>query len=128
MEFRLSDAGDRVRRKVSEWLQRHLPAGWGTPAFRAPQTMEDEMAFAKSWLRELNEGGWAGLSWPKEYGGRGASPIEQLIYHEEDARVRAPSLMSPRGGNALVGPTPLPPGTHGPEKPLLPENLPRDPN
>ena len=54
MEFRLSDDGERFRRKVSEWLQRHLPAGWGTPTFRAPQTMEGEMAFAKSWLRELN--------------------------------------------------------------------------
>src|SRR2546430_9618648 len=61
MEFRLSDDGERFRRKVSEWLQRHLPAGWGTPAFRAPQTMEDEIAFAKSWLRELNEGRWARL-------------------------------------------------------------------
>src|SRR5713101_3669620 len=123
MEFRLSDDGERFRRKVSEWLQRHLPAGWGTPTFRAPQTMEDEMAFAKSWLRELNEGGWAGLSWPKEYGGRGASPIEQLIYHEEYARVRAPSLMSLGVGNALVGPTLMQHGTEEQKKRFLPKIL-----
>jgi len=123
MEFRLSDDGERFRRKVSDWLQRHLPAGWGTPAFRAPQTMEDEMAFAKSWLRELNEGGWAGLSWPKEYGGRGASPIEQLIYHEEYARVRAPSLMSLGVGNALVGPTLMHHGTEEQKKRFLPKIL-----
>jgi alkylation response protein AidB-like acyl-CoA dehydrogenase len=123
MEFRLSDDGERFRRKVSDWLQRHLPAGWGTPAFRAPETMEDEMAFAKSWLSELNEGGWAGLSWPKEYGGRGASPIEQLIYHEEYARVRAPSLMSLGVGNALVGPTLMHHGTEEQKKRFLPKIL-----
>jgi alkylation response protein AidB-like acyl-CoA dehydrogenase len=123
MEFRLSDDGERFRRKVSDWLQRHLPAGWETPAFRTPETMEDEMAFAKCWLRELNEGGWAGLSWPKEYGGRGASPIEQLIYHEEYARVRAPSLMSLGVGNALVGPTLMHHGTEEQKRRFLPKIL-----
>ena len=123
MEFRLSDDGERFRRKVSDWLQRHLPAGWGTSAFPAPETMEDEIAFAKTWLRELNEGGWAGLSWPKEYGGRGSSLIEQLIYHEEYARVRAPSLMSLGVGIALVGPTLMHHGTEEQRKRYLPKML-----
>jgi alkylation response protein AidB-like acyl-CoA dehydrogenase len=85
--------------------------------------MEDEVAFAKSWLRELNEGGWAGLSWPKEYGGRGSSLLEQLIYHEEYARVRAPSLMSLGVGIALVGPTLMHHGTEEQKKRFLPKIL-----
>ena len=40
--------------------------------------------------RKLHEGGWAGISWPKEYGGRGATLIEQSIFGEELARAKAP--------------------------------------
>jgi alkylation response protein AidB-like acyl-CoA dehydrogenase len=123
MEFRPSEAEQRFRDEVSGWLRRHLPAGWGTAAFRAPQTMEEEVAFARSWLRTLHEGGWAGLSWPKEYGGRGCSLLEQLIYHEEYARVRAPSLMSLGVGIALVGPTVIHHGTEQQKKRFLPKML-----
>ena len=123
MEFRLSDDGERFRRKVSDWLLRHLPSGWGTPAFRAPRTMEEQVAFAKDWLRKLNDGGWAGLSWPKEYGGRGSSLLEQLIFQEEYARVRAPSLMSLGVGISLVGPTLMHHGTEPQKKRFLPKML-----
>jgi len=123
MEFRLSDDGERFRRKVSDWLLRHLPPGWGTPAFRAPRTMEEQVAFAKDWLRQLNDGGWAGLSWPKEYGGRGSSLLEQLIFQEEYARVRAPSLMSLGVGISLVGPTLMHHGTEPQKKRFLPKML-----
>jgi len=123
MEFRLSEEEERFRKKIGDWLDRHLPAGWGTPAFRAPETMEEEVAFTKGWLRKLDEGGWAGLSWPKEYGGRGSSLVEQLIYHEEYARRRAPSLMSLGVGIALVGPTLIHHGTEAQKKRFLPKIL-----
>ena len=123
MEFRLSDDGERFRRKVCDWLLRHLPPGWGTPAFWAPRTMEEQVAFAKDWLRTLNDGGWAGLSWPKEYGGRGSSLLEQLIFQEEYARVRAPSLMSLGVGISLVGPTLMHHGTEPQKRRFLPRML-----
>jgi len=123
MEFRLSEEEERFRRKVAEWLERNLPSGWGTPTFRAPETMEEEVAFAKSWLRKLHEGGYAGLSWPKEYGGRGVSLVEQLIYHEEYARRRAPSLISLGVGIPLVGPTLIHHGTEEQKQRFLPKML-----
>jgi alkylation response protein AidB-like acyl-CoA dehydrogenase len=123
MEFRLSEEEERFRRKIGDWLDRNLPAGWGTAAFRAPETMEEEVDFAKRWLAKLHEGGWAGLSWPKEYGGRGSSLVEQLIYHEEYARRRAPSLMSLGVGIALVGPTLIHHGTEEQKKRFLPKML-----
>ncbi len=105
MEFRLSEAEERFRREVSEWLDENLPAGWGTPEFPMPETMEEEVAFTRRWLAKLHRGGWAGISWPREVGGRGCSLVEQLIFHEEYGRHRAPSLMSLGVGMALVGPT-----------------------
>ena len=46
--------------------------------------------FRREWQRTLHEAGYAGLSWPKEYGGRGATLIEQAIFNEEMARARRP--------------------------------------
>ncbi len=105
MDFRLAEEEERFRSEVEDWLRANLPAGWGTPAFREPETAEEKVAFARSWQRRLRDGGWAGLSWPLEYGGRAASVVEQLIFNEEYARLRAPDLISISVGLSLVGPT-----------------------
>lgn len=123
MECRLTAEEERFRAKVADWLSRNLPAGWGTPAFRMPDSMEDEVSFGRSWQRKLYEGGWAGVSWPKEYGGRGASLIEQLIFCEEYARLRAPNLMSLGVGAPLVGPTLIHHGTDAQKLRFLPKIL-----
>src|SRR4051794_41773429 len=52
--------------------------------------------FRRAWQRRLHEDGWAGVSWPKEYGGRGGALVEQAVYKE--GRARAPA---PRTGNVL---------------------------
>ena len=123
MECRLTAEEERFRAKVADWLSRNLPAGWGTPAFRMPDSMEDEVSFGRNWQRKLYEGGWAGVSWPKEYGGRGASLIEQLIFCEEYARLRAPNLMSLGVGVPLVGPTLIHHGTDAQKLRFLPKIL-----
>ena len=123
MEFRLSAGEERFRGEISEWLDASLPAGWGTPAFRLPDSMEGEVEFTKGWLRKLHQGGWAGISWPKEYGGRSASMVENLIFHEEYARRRAPSLMSLGVGIPLVGPTLIHHGTDEQKRRFLPKML-----
>jgi alkylation response protein AidB-like acyl-CoA dehydrogenase len=96
---------ERFRAVVRTWLESHLPRGWGTPAYQAPATPAEQVAFARAWQRTLYDGGWAGLTWPQEYGGRGASLIEQLIYNEEYARLRAPDILALKIGLSLVGPT-----------------------
>jgi hypothetical protein len=53
----------------------------------------------------LFDAGYAGLHWPKEYGGRGASPTEQLIFYEETARARAPYVGVNFVGTLHAGPT-----------------------
>jgi alkylation response protein AidB-like acyl-CoA dehydrogenase len=66
--------------------------------------------FRRAWQRRLHEDGWAGVSWPKEYGGRGATLVEQAIYNEELARAQAPSTVNVLG-LAMGGPTVIAHGT-----------------
>ncbi len=66
--------------------------------------------FRRAWQRRLHEDDWAGVSWPKEYGGRGATLVEQAIYNEELGRAQAPSTANVLG-LARGGPTVIAHGT-----------------
>jgi alkylation response protein AidB-like acyl-CoA dehydrogenase len=66
--------------------------------------------FRRAWQRRLHDDDWAGVSWPKEYGGRGATLVEQAIYNEELARAQAPSTANVLG-LAMGGPTVIAHGT-----------------
>ena len=123
MDFRLTAAEERFRSEVHAWLVANLPAGWGTPGFRKPEDAAEKVRFARWWQRRLHEGGWAGLHWPREYGGRGASPIEQLLFAEEYTRVGAPSMIDIGVGPALVDPTLIHHGTEQQKQRFLPKIL-----
>ncbi len=119
MDFRLSPTEARFQREVHDWLVANLPAGWGTPAYRKPEEPAEKVRFARAWQRKLHEGGWAGLHWPREYGGRGATPIEQFLFAEEYTRVGAPSMIDIGVGPALVGPTLIHHGTEAQKRRFL---------
>ncbi len=99
------------RDEIRGWLETNLPEGWGTPEYEEPATPAAQVAFARAWQRKLYDGGWAGITWPQEYGGRGASLIEQLVYNEEYARLRAPDILALKIALSLVGPTIIACGT-----------------
>jgi alkylation response protein AidB-like acyl-CoA dehydrogenase len=101
----------RFRGSVREWLRANLPEGWGQPGYRGPRTGEERVAFGRAWQRKLFDGGFAGLDWPREYGGRGATPIEHLIWGEEYARAWGPDMTQLSVGTALTGPTVISHGT-----------------
>ena len=98
MELRDSPAQARFRAELRRWLAAH-------PAEAPPRGGAERVAFAKAWQHKLFEGGWAGLDWPREYGGRGATPIESVIFGEEYARAGGPDLIQISVGTSLVGPT-----------------------
>jgi alkylation response protein AidB-like acyl-CoA dehydrogenase len=99
----------KFRREVRSWFQSNLPAGWNTAGFQRPESEQAEAAFLRQWQRRLHDGGWAGLSWPVEYGGRGATLIEQAIFQSERDRVKAPDELG-LAGIQMVGPMLI---THG---------------
>lgn len=123
MDLRDSPDEARFRSEVREWLRDHLPEGWGTPACPEPETTAERVAFGRRWQRQLHDGGFAGLTWPREYGGRGAGAIEAMIWGEEYARARAPDLIQLSVGTSLVGPTLIHRGTEAQKARFLPPIL-----
>jgi alkylation response protein AidB-like acyl-CoA dehydrogenase len=91
----------QFRAELRAWLSENAPAPVGRGA---QETMEQRFERLRAWQRKLYEAGWAGVSWPKEYGGRGASLLEQVIFLEEMARAQAPPLANTLG-IGLIGPT-----------------------
>ena len=83
MDLSLSPSEQAFRDELRGWLEANNPG-------RPPRGDDDWFEFARTWQKKLHEGGWAGVSWPKEYGGRGATLIEQAIFNEELARLGAP--------------------------------------
>lgn len=109
MDFELTEQERHFQTTLRTWLKANLPTGWGTTVFE-PVELQEKIAFLKNWSRQLYEAGYAGLSWPKAYGGAGATLMEQVLFNEEVARVKAPT---PYNGIALgmVGPTLIEVGT-----------------
>jgi alkylation response protein AidB-like acyl-CoA dehydrogenase len=84
MDLTLTTEEQAFRDEVRAWLDEHHPGP-------EPDGEEAKFEFRRAWQREMHDAGWAGISWPKEYGGRGATLIEQAIFSEEMARAKAPS-------------------------------------
>jgi alkylation response protein AidB-like acyl-CoA dehydrogenase len=89
---------DAFRAELRTWLAAHPP-----PGVEVVGTATEAEAL-RAWQRELHAGGWVGVHWPAEFGGRGASPAQVASYNEELARAGAPALLG-RVGLTLVGPT-----------------------
>jgi alkylation response protein AidB-like acyl-CoA dehydrogenase len=102
MELRASEADEAFRAELREWLGRELPL---VPPVPARDAWDARRKWDTDWQRRLFDAGYAGLHWPKEYGGRGASPTEQLIFYEETTRARAPYVGVNFVGTLHAGPT-----------------------
>jgi alkylation response protein AidB-like acyl-CoA dehydrogenase len=122
MDLTFTAEEESFRSELRAWLGANIPAGWGDEEFA---TLADEVRFLVDWQRRLAGGGWVGVHWPREYGGRGASTTENYILQEELARARAPEVIGRIGVN-LVGPTLIHHGTDEQKRRYLPKILPAD--
>jgi alkylation response protein AidB-like acyl-CoA dehydrogenase len=91
------------------WLDENLPEGWGT-GFRLPRDRAERLAWQREWQRRLDADGWVAINWPREFGGRDATFVQQLAYHAELAARRAPGPIG-RTGIAICAPTIMRHGT-----------------
>ena len=92
------------RAKVRAWLEEHKSEA---PVLQGPDALTDEdeiLAARRAWQGKLAEAGLAGVTWPKEYGGQGLGPIEQVICNQEIARARVPGILDAIGVG-MLGPT-----------------------
>jgi alkylation response protein AidB-like acyl-CoA dehydrogenase len=84
VDLTLSPSEQEFADELRAWLEQNHPG-------EEPSGDEAAFEFRRDWQRKLHEAGYAGLSWPNEFGGRGATLIEQAIFGEEMARAKAPS-------------------------------------
>ena len=102
MDLRYSETDEVFRAELRGWLARTLPR---LPAPPARDDWPARVRYDTDWQRRLYEAGYAGMSWPKEYGGRDASPSEQLVFLEETTRAKAPYVGVNFVGTLHAGPT-----------------------
>ncbi len=115
MDLNLTTEERGFRDELRAWLSANAPKDWDD---RREDSLQVRFDFLKSWQRKLYEGGWAGISWPKEYGGRGASLMQQVIFWQEMARAGAPPMANVLG-LGLIGPTIIAFGTEAQKRRYL---------
>jgi alkylation response protein AidB-like acyl-CoA dehydrogenase len=100
----------RYREQVRAWLEEHKGEA---PVLRGEGALKDEdeiVAARREWQRKLAEAGLAGVTWPKEFGGQGLGPIEQVIVNQEISRAGVPGILDVIG-IGMLGPTIIAHGT-----------------
>ncbi len=118
MDLTLSPSEQSFRDELRDWLRENHPGS-------GPSDENALFEFRRAWQRKLHEAGWAGIAWPQEYGGRGATLIEQAIFNEETVRARTPQLANVLG-LAMGGPTVIAHGTEEQRRRYLPPILSAD--
>jgi alkylation response protein AidB-like acyl-CoA dehydrogenase len=118
MDFGDTPALAAFRAEVRAWLEQatsELPG-------HEPADMVERLAYFRAWQRRLNAAGYAGLHWPPEYGGRGATVLERAVFIEELDRVGAPDPVGSIG-ETFAGPTIIDFGTDEQKQRFLPAIL-----
>ena len=120
MKLSFSPEDEQFRAEVASWLKANLVGEFEQLKFRGGPG--DEHMFPeerKKWEQKLAEGGWTCIGWPKQYGGRGCSIEQQVIFNEEYARAGAPGHVG-HIGVGLAGPTILAFGSEQQKQKYLP--------
>jgi alkylation response protein AidB-like acyl-CoA dehydrogenase len=105
MDLRFTPEQERFRADARAWLTDRLEGTFATVRGRGGPGDEHELFEERlAWEQELGRDGWIGLGWPAEYGGRGATLLEQVIFFEEYARAGGPGRVG-IVGEGLLGPT-----------------------
>ncbi len=122
MDFNFTPEDEAFRREFRAWLKENAPRE-GLPDADALAEGDDEGWNRRvQWYKKLHAGGWLGIDWPREYGGRGASILQTIVYHQELARARAP-LPYLGSGLGLIGPTLMHWGNEEQKKRFIPKIL-----
>ncbi len=120
MDLNYSVQDNEFRQEIRQWLESNLVGNFAQLRGLGGSGREHE-AFEErlEWNRHLAAHGWSCVSWPKEYGGRGLSLQQQVIFHEEYARSNAPARVN-HLGEELLGPTLIAFGTPEQQARFLP--------
>ncbi len=118
MDLRFSAEDEAFRRELRSWLDANLPTEMRQRAFWSGRSDAESFEIRREWEASKAKAGFAGISWPEEYGGRGGTPTMKAIYDEELARANAPATVNPLGLSFLA-PTVMAVGTEQQKRDII---------
>src|SRR5258708_25178987 len=101
MDLNLTAEEKQFRDELRSWLEANVPKDWSE---WREKPIEESFPYLRSWQRKLYEGGWAAVSWPKEYGGAAASPLRRNRFWGEKERGGAPPRSDSLGVRVVGAP------------------------
>ena len=119
MDFQFGEKENKLRSEIREFVKAELPSGWISLLFQE-ENRDEDWELAMSISKKLSQRGWLTLSWPKEYGGMGATLWEQVVYRTEAGYWGIPGVSMGVGGVDWVGPSLIIYGTEEQKKKYLP--------
>jgi alkylation response protein AidB-like acyl-CoA dehydrogenase len=125
MDFNFTPEDEAFRTELRAWLDRNKPDQPISETEGFFEEDEEDWKRRVAWFKKLHSGGWVGVDWPKQYGGRGATILQTIVYHQELGRARAP-LPYIGSGTSLIGPTLMHWGTEEQKKRFIPKILAAD--
>lgn len=97
MDFALTPEDEAFRAELRVWLAENLPDFRDDAREFVDPGLPRSSARRRAWQKRLSEGGWAAINWPREWGGRDATVMQNFIYSEEMARAKAPGIINAVG-------------------------------
>lgn len=121
MDFDYTPQEEAFRQELRAWLKANPPGGYDPTTFLH---LDQDVRFTiqLNWQKQLHRDGWIGIHWPKTYGGRGATAMEQAIYRQEMVRARMPEVANFMGIR-IAGPTLIHWGTEEQKRRYIPTIL-----
>ena len=116
MDIHFDAKAEAFRAEIRTWLEANVPSE------PLPSDPDAAFQYRRTWQRHMYDAGWAGIHWPQEYGGRGATLIESAVFSQEMARAQAPDMANALG-LMIVGPTLMAHGTEEQKKRYIPKIL-----
>lgn len=116
MDMNFDAEAESFRRAIRAWLDANMPSD------PMPDDPDEAFQYRRVWQKKMYDAGWAGVHWPKAYGGRGATLVEQAIYSQEMADAGAPNMANELG-LMIVGPTIIAHGTEAQKTRYIPDIL-----
>jgi alkylation response protein AidB-like acyl-CoA dehydrogenase len=122
MDLSFTPEQEKFRTDLRQWLDANLERSWTEETRNPGHDANSLVEVRRRWQRKLNEAGYIGMGWPAEWGGRGASEVEEAILQEELSRADTPQVPNFLG-ISLLGPALIHHGTEEQRRRFIPKML-----